>query len=135
MPPTVLPDADAAVIAYLDAHASLTPLHGGRVGKRLAAGDAAAVRITALGGVQEVPWEGTAEYQAECWGARDGDGSDAALLARTIIGAIFDLRGPITGGHIVGSNVVGRPVDSPDPETARPRSIIQFSVTIYPEAS
>lgn len=125
----VLPDVDAALIGFLVAHPALAPLHNGRVGHALAPGTATAIRVASIGGTQPWPWEGTSEYQIECWG---GTVQQANTLARTVVAAAYDLRGPVPGGWVSSTEVTLRPLDSPD-TTGRPRLIVQVSITAHPE--
>lgn len=124
----LLPDLDQELVDFLAAHASLTPLHGGRVSTSLQS-SLTSIRIASLGGVQPWPWEGTSEYQIECWG---GTQAQAQTLARTVVAAIYDIRGPVDGGHVIGVAVNLRPLWSPDETTARPRYICQISLTATP---
>lgn len=126
----LLPDLDAVLITWLVEHPALAPLHQGRVGLDLAAGSGPAVRVASLGGVQDHPWQGESEYQVELWGGTD---ADANLLARTAVAAVDDFRGPVVDGFVIGSWVTLRPLDSPDPDTNRPRKIIQIALSAQPE--
>lgn len=125
----VLPDAEQEIVTFLAAHASLTPLHGGRVSTELNSA-LASLQVTSLGGVQPWPWEATVEFQLSAWG---GDKGDASLLARTAIAAVYDLVGqPITGGHVTGVDVRLAPLWSPDEDTNRPRYRADIALTIHP---
>ena len=125
-----LPDLDAALITFLLQHPALAPLHTGRVGHALPAGTGTAVRVAAVGGVQVWPWEAVSEYQVECWG---GTAQQANTLARTVVAAAYDLKGPVVGGWVTATDVTLRPTDSPDTATGRPRLIVQLSITAHPE--
>lgn len=122
---TVLPDLDAALVSFLTGHASLTPLHGGRVGTTIS-GTLTQIRIANLGGPDTWPWEANHEFQVECWGGTQGQ---ANTLARTVCAVIYDMRGPITDGHVTIAKPTLRPFWSPDLSTARPRYIVQISLT------
>lgn len=125
----VLPDMEQELVTFLAAHASLVPLHGGRVGTELQT-DLAALQVTALGGVQPWPWEATVEFQISAWG---GEKDEANLLARTAASAAYDLVGQaVTGGHVVGVAVRLAPLWSPDEETNRPRYRTDVAFQIYP---
>lgn len=125
----LLPDLDQELIDFLRDHPALAPLHGGRVGTSLQS-DLASVRIASLGGNQPWPWEGTSEYQIEAWG---GTQQQANTLARTIVGAVYDLCGAaVDGGRVTGVAVTLRPLWSPDETTARPRYIVQIRLTAAP---
>lgn len=125
----LLPDLDQELVDFLTAHASLSPLHGGRVGTSLQSSSSTSIRLASLGGVQPWPWEGTSEYQIECWG---GTQLQAQTLARTVVAAIYDIRGPVDGGYVIGVSVPLRPLWSPDETTARPRYLLQISLTATP---
>lgn len=127
----LLPDLDQALVDFLKNHASLNPLHGGRVGTSLQS-TSTAVRVTALGGTQPWPWEALPEYQIEWWG---GSQQQAKTLARTGEAAIYDIRGQITGGWVTGVAVTLSQLWSPDETSARPRYITQAQFRIHPEAS
>lgn len=122
-----LPDETAVLGDYYRSHADMVPLHGGRVGTALPAGSLPSLRLASLGGTEAWPWEGDAEVQVECWG---GTQAQASTLARTAAAAAYGLRGPVTGGHVITAYPSLRPMWSPDPETARPRYIIQVRMTI-----
>lgn len=128
----VLPDLDRALVTFLDNHTALTPLHVGRVGTRLAAGDGPAVRVTSLGGSQPWPWRALSEFQVEWWG---GDQGQANLLARTGEAALYDLIGPITGGRVTGLSVALSMLWSPDDQTGRARYLTQVQLIVHPEGS
>lgn len=128
----LLPDIDAALVAFLAAHSALVPLHAGRAGTRLAAGTDPALRITSLGGTQPWPWEGIPEFMIESWG---GDQGQAKTLARTVEAAVYDLIGPVAGGHIRGVAVQLSQSWSPDDTTGRARYITHTQLTCYPEGT
>jgi hypothetical protein len=132
----VLPDLDAALVAFLRDHPSLAPLHGGRVSVRMPSGAAAALRVTSIGGFQDAPWEGFSEYQIECWGPGVDDAAYQAahMLARTVIAAVYDMPGPVTGGRVTSAVPTLRPLESPDADTGRARYIVQVQIQVYPEA-
>ncbi len=119
----VLPDVDAALIDFLDNHAALVPLHGGRVGTKLQSAETS-IRIANLGGVQPWPWEGITEFQVECWG---GTQHQAHTLARTVVAAIYDMRG--YGGYVTSANVTLRPLWQPD-DNGRPRYLVQIELRV-----
>lgn len=126
----VLPDLDAAIISFLTGHASLSPLHGGRVGTTLS-GTSTQIRVTNLGGSQPWPWRGVAEFQLECWG---GTQQQANTLARTVCAAIYDMRQQaVTGGRIVTAVPTLMPLWRPDDVTNRARYIVQVQLEATPE--
>jgi hypothetical protein len=65
------------------------------------------------------------EFQVECWGGTQGQ---ADQLARTVCAAIYDMRGPITDGHVIIAKPTLRPLWQPD-ANGRPRYIIQVQLT------
>ena len=93
MPLTLLPSAEAVLVAWLKAHPDLTPLHGGRVGTKLNA-TLPAVRVARVGGTPEEPWLDLPLVQVEAWAA---DQTAADTLARSIIAAMPDVRGAAAG--------------------------------------
>lgn len=125
----VLPDMEQELVTFLAAHASLAPLHGGRVSTELRT-DLACLQVTALGGSQPWPWEATVEFAVSAWGGTKGE---ANVLARTVAAAAYDLVGTaVTGGRVVGADVRLAPLWSPDEETERPRYRTDVALTIYP---
>jgi hypothetical protein len=125
----VLPDMEQELVTFLAAHASLVPLHGGRVGTELQ-GDLAALQVTALGGTQPWPWEAVVEFAVSAWG---GDKAAANLLARTVVAAAYDLVGQaVTGGRVVGVDVRLAPLWAPDEDTNRPRYRVDIALTVFP---
>ena len=127
----LLPDVDQALVDFLTNHPDLMSLHGGRVGTKLQS-ELTAVRIASLGGTQPWPWEGLPEYQIEWWG---GNNLQAKTLARTGEAAVYDIRGPVTGGWVTGVAVSLSQLWSPDETSARPRFLTQVQFTVNPEAS
>lgn len=129
VPYTVLPDVEQALVTFLAAHASLTPLIDGRVGTELQT-DLAALQVTVLGGTQPWPWEQIDEFQISAWG---GTKAEANLLARTTVAAVYDLVGTdVTGGRVIGVAVRLAPLWVPDEETNRPRYRCDVALTVMP---
>jgi hypothetical protein len=127
----VLPDTDAAIVAFYDSHPDLTPLHGGRVGTDLPAGQLPSVRLTNIGGPGFSPWIATVEYQVECWG---GTAQEASELARTLYAASFELRSrSVDGGWAITAYPTLLPFWRPDPVTNRPRYITQIVIQATPD--
>lgn len=125
----LLPDMEQELVGFLAAHASLSPLHGGRVGTELQT-DLACLQVTSLGGPQPWPWEASPEFQISSWG---GTKAQASLLDRTVIAAAYDLAGAaISGGRVTGVAVRLKSLWSPDEETARPRYRSDLALTIFP---
>lgn len=121
---TVIPDLDAALITFLDTHADLIPLHGGRVGTQLPAGGLTSIRIASLGGTMVWrPDACRAEFQVECWG---GTEIQANTLARTVCAAIYEM--PATNDSILWVMVSLAPFASPDLVTNRFRYIVQVEL-------
>ena len=128
----LLPDLDQVVVDFLTNHPALTGLHGGRVGTSLRDGDNPAVRTTSLGGPNPWPWETRPDMQIEWWG---GDQGQAKTLCRTGEAALWELIGPVTGGHITGLSMPLTQLWSPDDETGRARYLTQISITASPEGT
>jgi hypothetical protein len=125
----LLPDMDQELVDFLTAHASLSPLHGGRVGTELQS-DLVCLQVTGLGGSQAWPWEAIAEFQFSAWG---GTQQQAYSLIRTVGAAVYDLTGAaVDGGRVIGVAVTLAPLWSPDEQTARPRYLTHCALTIYP---
>jgi hypothetical protein len=129
MPYTVLPDMEQELITFLAAHASLSPLHGGRVATEVRT-DLACLQVTLLGGTQPWPWEAAVEFQLSAWGGTKGE---ASLLARTAVAVTYDLVGTaVTGGRVIGADVRLAPLWSPDEDTNRPRYRTDVALTVMP---
>lgn len=126
----LLPDVDQALVTFLTGHASLAPLHGGRVGTALQSA-ATSIRIANLGGTQTQAWAAEVTFQVECWG---GAQQQANQLARTVVAVAVDMRGPIAGGYVSAAVPTLQPLWQPD-ANGRPRYIVQLEITIHPEAS
>lgn len=125
----VLPDTEGALVAFLDAHADLTSLHGGRVGTEVQV-DLTCLQVTSLGGTQAWPWEATQEFQLSAWG---GTKEQANVLVRTVVAVVYELVGAaITGGRIVGADVRLAPLWSPDENTNRPRYRTDLALNVMP---
>lgn len=130
---TPLPDATQALIDFLTNHASLVPLHGGRVGTQLDS-DLACLQVTALGGQQPWPWEMSAEFSVSSWGANTSAGEgEAWQLDRTVRAVVFDLLGQaITGGRVTGVAIRLGGLWSPAEDTGRPRVRSDIALTVMP---
>jgi hypothetical protein len=129
MPYALLPDMDQELVDFLTSHASLSPLHGGRVSTELQS-DLVCLQVTNLGGSQPWPWEATAEFQISAWG---GTQQQANTLIRTVVAAIYDMTGTaVDAGRVVGVGVTLAPLWSPDDQTARPRYLTHVALTAYP---
>ena len=87
------------------------------------------LRVTALGGTQDAPWEAVSEYQIDAWG---GTEAQAQVLASTVLAAIYDMRGAVTDGWVTSAVPTLRPVSQPDEDTGRPRYLVQVSLTASP---
>ncbi len=129
----VLPDTLQAVVDHLTAHASLAPLHGGRVSTKLMS-PLRCVRVTSLGGRQPWPWETNPQFQIEWWGARDDqDETPALTLARTGEAALWELaNSDITGGRIGEFSMPLSQLWTPDDETGRARFRSDIAFTVRP---
>jgi hypothetical protein len=124
-----LPDAEAALVAFLTSHSVLAPLHGGRVGTELQS-DLACLQVTAFGGPQPWPWESAPEFSVSSWG---GTKAEASALDRAVRSAVFELLGTaITGGRVISVAVRLAGLWSPAEDTNRPRYRSDFSLTVMP---
>jgi hypothetical protein len=125
----LLPDAEAELVAWLTAHPTLAPLHGGYVGTRLET-DQPCLQVTALGGPQPWPWEQSPEFSIQSWG---GEKADASLLDRTVRSVVWELVGTaIAGGHVVGVSVRLGSLWAPDDTTGRARYRMDISLMVLP---
>jgi len=134
VPFTPLPDATQALIDFLAAHASLVPLHGGRVATRLT-DEQACLQVTSLGGPMPWPWEGTPEFAIASWGSRDSElaEGEAHTLDRTVRAVVFELVGqPFGGGRVVGVACRLGGLWSPADDTGRARVRSDFALTVMP---
>lgn len=126
---TPLPDMEQALVDFLTAHASLVPLHGGRVGTELQT-DSACLQVTPLGGPQPWPWEAAPEFAIASWG---GTKAEASLLDRTVRAVAWELVGTaVTGGRVTGMAVRLSGLWSPGEETNRPRYRSDLALTVMP---
>lgn len=126
---TPLPDGEAALVAFLAAHASLVPLHGARVGTELQS-DLVCLQVTLLGGPQPWPWEAAPEFSIASWG---GTKAEANTLDRTVRAVIFDLLGQaVTGGRVTGIAVRLAGLWTPAEDTGRPRYRSDIALTVMP---
>lgn len=125
----LLPDAETELVAILAAHASLLPLHGGRVGTKVQT-DLTCLQVTALGGAQPWPWEGTPEFSVSSWG---GSKAQANTLDRTLRAVAYELAGQsIAGGRITGVDIRLAGLWSPDENTDRARYRTDLALTVMP---
>jgi hypothetical protein len=124
-----LPDAEAALIAFLAAHSVLAPLHDGRVSSELQS-DLACLQVTALGGPQPWPWESAPEFAISSWG---GTKAEANNLDRAVRSAVFELLGTaVSGGRVVSVAARLSGLWSPAEDTGRPRYRSDFALTVMP---
>lgn len=125
-----MPDVDQAFVDYLDTCPPLVPLHGGRVGTRLAAGSLPSVRVARIGGTQPWPWEALPEYQVEWWG---GSEFEAKALARAGEAALWGFLGAVA--WVTGVALPVSMLWSPDETSERARVISQVQYRVNPEES
>lgn len=120
------------LIDFITSHPVLEPLVGDRVSSFKLDTPLTRIQLTMVPGQIDQPGFETYEYQVDCWGPTDAadDIDQAEALARTVCAAIYDLRG--TSGVTVAEPTV-RPFSLPDPDTGRPRFVVQLSFTISPE--
>jgi len=124
-----LPDAEAALVAFLAAHSALAPLHGGRVGTELQA-DLACLQVTSLGGPQPWPWEAAPEFQVSAWG---GTKAEASALDRAVRAVAWELVGTgVTGGRVTGMSIRLAGLWSPADDTGRARYRSDIALTVMP---
>ncbi len=110
----LLPFAEQVAVAWLESHTELAAIHGGRVGTNLHK-TLPAIRVTRVGGVPPEPWRDEPSLQLECWAA---DQITAALLTRTLVAALPDLRNVVvTGGRSWAYTITSGPFWSPDDPT------------------
>jgi hypothetical protein len=129
-----LPDAEAALVSFLAGHATLTPLHDGRVGTELQS-DLACLQVTPLGGQQPWPWEAAPEFAISSWGPAAGTDSkaQASALDRAVRSVVFELLGQaVTGGRFTQIGVRLAGLWSPAEDTNRPRYRSDFALTVMP---
>lgn len=131
---TALPDATQALITFLAAHASLAPLHGGRVATKLQEPALPCLQVTALGGPMPWPWEGVPEFSIASWGGtEDGGEGEAWALDLAVRAAAFDLNGTaITGGRVTGVGIRLGGLWSPAEDTGRARVRSDLALTVMP---
>lgn len=130
---TPLPDMEAELVTFLTNHASLAPLHGGRVGTELQ-NDLACLQVTVLGGPQGWPWEAVPEFAIASWGGTGPAAkADASLLDRTVRAAVFDLvNQAVIGGRVNGVAIRLAGLWTPAEDTNRPRYRTDIALTVYP---
>lgn len=132
MPDVLLPDPGEAFRLWAVSRPAVTNIAGQRVSVALA-GSAAAIRYVDLGGPEGAYGEAQALLQVECWGqANAPDDGTASLLARTVAVEVEQFRGVWGDAWVAGAAVDGRPYDSPDQQTARPRKIMTVRINLYP---
>jgi hypothetical protein len=111
MPAALLPSATEILGTFLRTHADLTPLHGGRVGTKLAR-TLPAIRLQRVGGVPPEVWEDRPSVQVDCWAANESDADD---LVRTVVAVLPDFRHrAVTGGRAYTYEVTSGPFWAPD---------------------
>jgi hypothetical protein len=130
---TPLPDTELALIAFLAGHATLAPLHGGRVGTELQT-DLVCLQVTALGGQQPWPWEATPEFSISSWGVIGSTGkAQASALDLAVRAVIYELNGTaVTGGRVNGVAIRLGGLWSPAEDTNRPRYRTDVALTSMP---
>ena len=124
---TVLPDLDALLVGFLNSHADLIPLHGGRVGTKLPAGTNTSIRVANIGGTMPWPWYYRGEFQVECWGGTEVQANE---LARTVCAVIFEMT--TAYANVLTSTVTIAPYAAPDLVSNRFRYITQVQIEATP---
>lgn len=127
---TLLPSGEVVFIAWAKGHASLTPLHGGRVATLLN-NTRPCLRVQRLGNPQIDRWEDAPELQVEAWATTQ---ASADQLARTLIAALPDIQGTHTGATVSGWSVTLGPLYSPDDGTNLHRYIVDVILYLTPGA-
>jgi hypothetical protein len=126
---TLLPDIEKQLVVFLAGHASLTPLHGGRVGTELQS-DLACLQVTALGGAQPWPWESVPEFQISSWGVTK---ADAVTLDRTrALGDLRPARNGVTGGRVISVAIRARRPLVAGRRHRAPRVRTDIALTVMP---
>jgi hypothetical protein len=127
-------DPTTVLINFIKSHPVLEPLIGNRVSTYKLDTAQTRIQLTMVPAEVSEPGFETYEYQVDCWGPTDAvdDIDQAQNLARSVCNAIYDLRG--TDGVTTAVPSVP-PFPLPDPNTGRPRFIVQVKFTISPEAS
>lgn len=124
-----LPDMEQELVDFLTDHATLAPLHGGRVATELPT-ELTCLQVTSLGGPQPWPWEGVPEFSISSWG---GTKAEANALDRAVRSAVFELLGQaITGGRVTAVGIRLSGLWSPAEDTGRARYRSDFALTIMP---
>jgi len=121
------PDPQAALITFLGTHPDVSAISGMRVSSTRLDTPQPRIQITALPGENTQPWEEAAEFQLDCWG---GTETQALTLARTVCAAIYDLT--LQNATVTAAYPTLRPFASPDPDTGRPRYIVQIQMVQSP---
>lgn len=115
------------------------PLLGEVVGDRIATklqSDRAAIRYTVVSTPPDLQIAASL-VQVDCWGPRLPDAEDdgtASHLARLLRSEIEDYGpyGAVEGGWCIGAAVDNGPFEANDPNTGRPRHIVQVRVVTAP---
>lgn len=132
---TALPDAMGDICQWIIDHPVLAPLHGGRVYFRIPDQDPASpfIRISRAGGSLQ---PGTTPLQdirvtLEAWVTAYNEAQTLRELVAAIESVFFDVQSPTrTGGTTILDASVNASIDSPDPDTGWPRSILSTIFTV-----
>lgn len=125
------PDTGEVLRAFFGAQGAVTAITGTRIAVDLT-GLLPAIRYALLGGGDLGGGAVYARYQVECWGAGGTpDDGTSDLLGRTILSVIPNFSGSIGGATVSGASAT-YPVRQDDPQTNRPRNILEVVFTATP---
>lgn len=134
MPAALLPDLEQLVREVLLLDPRIVELVGPRISATLP--DAPVfplVTLTRVGGAPSVlEWVDSGRVQLDAWAATKAGASD---LARELIRALADARGRrVPGvGVLTAVSVVLGPLWQPDPDTLRPRYLVDVQAVAHPD--
>jgi hypothetical protein len=127
----LLPDPGELLRVFLLGQPAVTAIVGDRISVALSSGEPS-IRYRLVTGSDGMPEEDHPQLQVEAWG-RSGEPDDgiASLLLRTVRATLPDFRGQFGDAWVANAYVTVAPYRADDPETGRPRLIVQIRMLTY----
>lgn len=133
MPSPLFPDEEALVCEFLRRQPTIAAVVGDRVGTRLNA-VFPCIRVTSLGGSTPEWYEWQSAVQVEAW-AELYYQQTAKNLALAVMAVVFDLDANYAPQQVSSANIRNGPLFMPDPDTERPRYIVDIELVLHQGAA
>ncbi len=129
MPSLLFPDEEALVCDFLRRQPTISSIVADRVGTRLFP-TFPCIRVTSLGGSTPEWYQWDASVQIEVW-ADNLQQAAAKTLALAIVATVYDLDVTWDNTQLSSATIRNGPLYIPDPDTQRPRYIIDLELVLH----